>query len=117
MAGDRFDQRTRSAGLERGDYTAGRDSTHAVIPLAIDAASADEGERRALVVAQALGDVVDGLSGVRWIRSHGEAAYAMMVNLRTSLESMTTADRVVLLSVIPDGEIDELRRLLTPPAG
>ena len=41
----------------------------------------------------------------------------MMVNLRTSLESMTTADRVVLLSVIPDGEIDELRRLLTPPAG
>lgn len=102
--------RLSALGLDRADYTPGRDATHMAIPLAITGPTADVAAARALAVAASISDVVDQIEHVRWIATHFEAAYALLANLTTSLETLSVDQRRIVLGASPATE--KLARLL-----
>lgn len=107
----RFDMRESAQGLERADYDPDRDATHLAIPLRVRGVDADDAVRQAEYVAGKISDLVEGMSDVVWIRSHAEAAYALLANVTTALQQLDAETRAAVVGAAPAAR--ELRRLLT----
>lgn len=118
MSAEGFDLREGTQGLGRGRESYGddpRDVTHVAIPLRVTGRSADEAVARAQEVGARCSAALEGMEGVVWVRSQGEAAYALLANLHTALSQLTPAERTIVLLAAPARA--ELAALLSPPNG
>lgn len=108
----RFDMAVSTQGIARDGWRPGRDATHLAIPLRVYGDSPETCERRAEAIAGVLALVVGDFPSVEWCRSHVEGAYALAVNLTTSLSQLPASDLALVVAAIPS--LEDLRRLLTP---
>lgn len=99
------------AGLRREEYDGGTvDTTHLVVPLGIEGATADEAAANAQKAGQAIARVADALPFVRWVTSSAEGAYALLANTATALASLDDRTRAQVVASSP--VVSDLLKLL-----